>query len=124
MEPNQSAATLKDPETNCQTNQMLNIEATVQIPFECWQAQSINHLSSKPVPVSDHTHITQIFPNVQSESALENLYTLLQSFTKEKKEAPPSALLHTRELQKAMRSSPGLCFSDFYILSSVLSLFL
>ena len=61
-----------------------NTEGTVQTPFEHWQAQGINHLSSKPVSVSDHPQIKEIFPNVQSESPLEYLYTLLQSFTREK----------------------------------------
>lgn len=123
MEPNQLVETLKDHWDQL-PNQMWNdnTEGIIQIPFECWHTQDINHLSGKPVAVSDHTHIIQIFPHVQSESPLENLYTLLQPFTKEMKEAPPPALLCIRQLQKAMKSSLGLCFTEFYILLSVLSL--
>lgn len=45
-------------------------EGIIQIPLEHWQASGINHPARKPVPVSDHPHNTDIFPNLQSEPPL------------------------------------------------------
>lgn len=41
-----------------------------QMPLEHWQAQDINHLVRKPVPVSDNHHSKDTFPNVPSKPPL------------------------------------------------------
>lgn len=40
------------------------------MPLEHWQAQDINHLIRKPVPVSDNHHSKDTFPNVPSKPPL------------------------------------------------------
>lgn len=49
-------------------------EGIIQIPLEHLQAWSINHLSRKSVPVFEHLHDKEIFPNAQSEPPVSQLY--------------------------------------------------
>ena len=55
---------------------MLLTKFIVQLSLEHWETWSINHRSRKPVPVFDHPHSTEIFPNAQTDPPQAQLFTI------------------------------------------------
>jgi len=51
----------------------LVVKGIVQTPLKHWQAWGINHLSRKPVPVSDHPLSKGMLPNVWSKPPMRQL---------------------------------------------------
>lgn len=54
-----------------QANQVKAVKGNVQTPLKHWQAWGIDHLPRAPVP-----EFEEMFPNVQSEPALEQLWAI------------------------------------------------
>lgn len=92
------------------TNQKLKhvTEGIIQMPLEYWQKRGIKQLIRKPVPVFDHHHGKEIFPDTvkkkiafwSSPGAALHHSLMFCHWWLGQRLTPPSALSLLRELQK------------------------
>ena len=74
------------------------------MPLEHWQAWGNSHPSQPPVPMSDHPHSTEVFPNAKCDPLLAQLCI---TSSQEQSWAPPSSS-PLGKLQRLVRSPLGL----------------
>lgn len=82
-----------------QANQVKAVKGNVQTPLKHWQAWGIDHLPRAPVP-----EFEEMFPNVQSEPALEQLWAIPTHPISRLQGEKLSTSLPTSLPQRAMRS--------------------
>jgi len=90
------------------------VKDIVQMSPKHWQAWGIDHLSRKPVPVSDHSLGKEMFPHVQSEPPFVQLWTIPMGLITGSQGEELSTFLSTSLPHEAGESNkvfPGLLFS-------------